>query len=142
MDDRETLITALRDRLQDSEFYRWAGVEVTDASPGVVEIEFEAGSQHLNLQGLVHGGILATLADTAMGLAVRTVLEPGRRHVTVQLGIEFLSPGRTGTITARGRTVKIGTQLGFAEADVMNADGRVLARAHSTLSVTTEKLPQ
>jgi len=142
MDDREALITDLRDRLQDSEFYRWAGVEVTDASPGVVEIEFEAGSQHLNLQGLVHGGILATLADTAMGLAVRTALEPGRRHVTVQLGIEFLSPGRTGTITARGRTVKIGTQLGFAEADVMNADGRLLARAHSTLSVTTEKLPQ
>ena len=142
MDDRETLITALRDRLQDSEFYRWAGVEVTDASPGVVEIEFEAGSQHLNLQGLVHGGILATLADTAMGLAVRTALEPGRRHVTVQLGIEFLSPGRTGTIAARGRTVKIGTQLGFAEADVMNADGRLLARAHSTLSVTTEKPPQ
>jgi uncharacterized protein (TIGR00369 family) len=142
MDDRDTLITDLRDRLQDSEFYRWAGVEVTDASPGVVEIEFEAGSQHLNLQGLVHGGILATLADTAMGLAVRTVLEPGRRHVTVQLGIEFLSPGRPGAITARGRTVKIGTQLGFAEADVMNADGRLLARAHSTLSVTTEKLPQ
>ena len=142
MDDRETLITDLRDRLQDSEFYRWAGVEVTDASPGVVEIAFEAGSQHLNLQGLVHGGILATLADTAMGLAVRTVLEPGRRHVTVQLGIEFLSPGRPGTITARGRMVKIGTQLGFAEADVMNAGGRLLARAHSTLSVTTEKLPQ
>ena len=142
MDDRETLITDLRDRLQDSEFYRWAGVEVTDASPGVVEIAFEAGSQHLNLQGLVHGGILATLADTAMGLAVRTALEPGRRHVTVQLGIEFLSPGRTGTITARGRTVKIGTQLGFAEADVISADGRLLARAHSTLSVTTEKLPQ
>ena len=139
MDEHEALITSLRDRLQDSEFYRWAGVEVIDASPGVVEVAFEADSQHLNLQGLVHGGILATLADTAMGLAVRTVLEPGRRHVTVQLGIEFLSPGRPGRITARGRSVKIGTQLGFAEADVMNADGRLLARAHSTLSVTTEK---
>ncbi len=132
MDEHEALITSLRDRLQDSEFYRWAGVEVIDASPGVVEVVFEANSQHLNLQGLVHGGILATLADTAMGLAVRTVLEPGRRHVTVQLGIEFLSPGRPGRITARGRSVKIGTQLGFAEADVMNADGRLLARAHST----------
>lgn len=139
MDEHEALITNLRDRLQDSEFYRWAGVEVIDASPGVVEIAIEANPQHLNLQGLVHGGILATLADTAMGLAVRTVLEPSRRHVTVQLGIEFLSPGRPGRITARGRSVKIGTQLGFAEADVMNADGRLLARAHSTLSVTTEK---
>ena len=142
MDEHEALITSLRDRLQDSEFYRWAGVEVIDASPGVVEVAFEANSQHLNLQGLVHGGILATLADTAMGLAVRTVLEPGRRHVTVQLGIEFLSPGRPGRIIARGRSVKIGTQLGFAEADVMNADGRLLARAQSTLSVTTEKSRQ
>jgi len=139
MDEHEALIGSLRDRLQDSEFYRWAGVEVTDASPGAVEIAFEAGPQHLNLQGLVHGGILATLADTAMGLAVRTVLEAGRRHVTVQLGVEFLSPGRPGRITARGRSVKIGTQLGFAEADVVNADGRLLARAHSTLSVTKQK---
>lgn len=139
MDEHEALIEGLRDRLQDSEFYRWAGVEVTDASPGTVEIAFVAGPQHLNLQGLVHGGILATLADTAMGLAVRTVLEAGRRHVTVQLGVEFLSPGRPGRITARGRSVKIGTQLGFAEADVVNADGRLLARAHSTLSVTKEK---
>ena len=142
MDEHDALITSLRDRLQSSEFYRWAGVEVTDAAPGVVEIAFEAGSQHLNLQGLVHGGILATLADTAMGLAVRTVLEPGRRHVTVQLGIEFLSPGRPGRIVARGRSVKIGTQLGFAEADVVNEDGRLLARAHSTLSVTAEKTPR
>jgi uncharacterized protein (TIGR00369 family) len=139
MDEHESLISSLRDRLQDSEFYRWAGVEVTDASPGMVEIAFEAGPQHLNLQGLVHGGILATLADTAMGLAVRTVLEAGRRHVTVQLGVEFLSAGRPGRIIARGRSIKIGAQLGFAEADVMNGDGRLLARAHSTLSVTKEQ---
>jgi len=113
MDDRETLITALRDRLQDSEFYRWAGVEVVDASPGVVEIAFEANPQHLNLQGLVHGGILATLADTAMGLAVRTVLEPGRRHVTVQLGIEFLSAVWCANCFSHGgNQVVCGTEIG------------------------------
>ena len=139
MDEHDALIHGLRDRLQGSEFYRWAGVELVDASPGRVEIAFEAGPQHLNLQGLVHGGILATLADTAMGLAVRTVLQAGRRHVTVQLGLEFLSPGRPGTIVAQGRSVKIGSQLGFAEADVMDPNGRLLAKAHSTLSVTTEK---
>jgi uncharacterized protein (TIGR00369 family) len=139
MDEHEALIEGLRDRLQGSEFYRWAGVELVDASPGRVEIAFEAGPQHLNLQGLVHGGILATLADTAMGLAVRTVLQPGRRHVTVQLGVEFLSPGRPGTIVAQGRSVKVGRQLGFAEADVTDPNGRLLAKAHSTLSVTAGK---
>lgn len=139
MDEHEALIAGLRDRLHGSEFYRWAGVELIDASPGQVEISFEAGPHHLNLQGLVHGGLLATLADTAMGLAVRTVLETGRRHVTVQLGVEFLSPGRPGTIVARGRSVKIGSQLGFAEADVTDPSGRLLAKAHSTLSVKSEK---
>ena len=139
MDGDGELIEELRERLQASEFYRWAGIELVHAGSGEVEIAFEAGPQHVNLQGLVHGGMLATLADTAMGLAVRTVLDPGRRHVTVQLGIEFLSPGRPGRIVAHGRSVKIGRQLGFAEADVVDARGRLLALARSTLSVTTEK---
>ncbi|MGZ5297843.1 MAG: PaaI family thioesterase [Actinomycetota bacterium] len=139
MEEHEALIDDIRERLQSSEFYRWAGVELIGAAPGRVEIALQAGPQHLNLQGLVHGGILATLADTAMGLAVRTVLQPGRRHVTVQLGVEFLSPGRPGRIVAHGRSVKVGSQLGFAEADVTDPGGRLLAKAHSTLSVTAEK---
>jgi uncharacterized protein (TIGR00369 family) len=139
MDGHGELIEELRERLQASEFYRWAGIELVGAGSGEVEIAFEAGAQHINLQGLVHGGMLATLADTAMGLAVRTVLDPSRRHVTVQLGIEFLSPGRPGRIVAHGRSVKIGRQLGFAEANIVDARGRLLALARSTLSVTSEK---
>ena len=139
MDEQVALVDELRERLRDSAFYRWSGIELVDARPGVAEVAFEAGPDHVNLQGLVHGGMLATLADTAMGLAVRTALEPGRRHVTVQMGIEFLSPGRQGRIVARGRTVKIGRQLGFAEADIVDARGRLLARAQATLSVTAGK---
>ena len=108
MDEHGTLIQDLQDRLQGSEFYRWAGVELVDASPGLVEIAFVAGPHHLNLQGLVHGGILATLADTAMGLAVRTVLQPGRRHVTVQLGrrvpLAGHVPGRSSPAGVRSRS--------------------------------------
>lgn len=139
MDEHADLVRELQERLQGSEFYRWAGIELTDAAPGRAEVSFDAGPHHVNLQGLVHGGVLATLADTAMGLAVRTQLGPGRRHVTVNLSVEFLTPGRAGRIVARGRTVKIGRQLGFAEADVLDARGRLLARARSTLSVTLER---
>jgi uncharacterized protein (TIGR00369 family) len=139
MDEQTALADELRERLRESAFYRWSGIELVGARPGEAEVAFEAGPEHVNLQGLVHGGMLATLADTAMGLAVRTTLEPGRRHVTVQLGIEFLSPGRQGRIVARGRTVKIGRQLGFAEADVVDARDRLLARARATLSVTAGK---
>jgi uncharacterized protein (TIGR00369 family) len=136
MVEENTLLAELRERLHESEFYRWADIALVSAGPGRAEVALQAGPQHVNLQGLVHGGMLATLADTAMGLAVRTVLEPGRRHVTVQLGMEFLSPGRPGRIVAEGRSLKIGRQLGFAEAEVMDEEGRVLAKAHATLSVT------
>jgi uncharacterized protein (TIGR00369 family) len=139
MHEHTELVETLRERLQGTAFYRWAGIELVDASPGHAEVSFEAGPEHVNLQGLIHGGLLATLADTAMGLAVRTVLEAGRRHVTVQLSMEFLAPGKQGRIIARGRTVKVGRQLGFAEADVVDARGRLLARARSTLSVTAAK---
>ena len=139
MDEHAELVEDLRERLRGTAFYRWAGIELVDASPGHAEIAFEAGPEHVNLQGLVHGGMLATLADTAMGLAMRTSMEPGRRHVTVQLSMEFLSPGKQGRIVARGHTVKIGRQLGFAESEIVDARGRVLARARSTLSVTAAR---
>jgi len=139
MDEQEALVEGLRARLAETPFYAWSGIELVDARPGEADVAFQAGPEHVNLQGLVHGGMLATLADTAMGLAVRTTLEPGRRHVTVQLGIEFLSPGREGRIVARGRTVKIGRQLGFAEADVVDDRGQLLARARATLSVTAAR---
>ncbi len=139
MDGNAELVRELRERLRGNTFYRWMGIQLIDAGPGHAEIAFEAGPEHVNLQGLIHGGILATLADTAMGLAVRTKLEPGRRHVTVQLGVEFLAPGKSGRIVAHGRTVKIGRQLGFAEAEVIDGRGRVLARGRATLSVTTAK---
>ena len=139
MDEHAELVDRLRERLQGTAFYRWPGIELVDASPWHAEIVFQAGPEHVNLQGLVHGGMLATVADTAMGLAVRTSLESGRRHVTVQLSIEFLSPGKSGRIVAHGHTVKIGRQLGFAEAEVVDARGHVLARARSTLSVTAAR---
>jgi uncharacterized protein (TIGR00369 family) len=139
MDEQSELTDSLREQLQGTAFYRWAGIELVDASPGHAEVAFEAGPEHVNLQGLVHGGMLATLADTAMGLAVRTALGAGRRQVTVQLSMEFLTPGKQGRIVARGRKVKIGRQLGFAEAEVVDGHGQVLARARSTLSVTSAK---
>ncbi len=139
MDEQVGLVESLREQLQGTAFYRWAGIELVEASPGHAEVALEAGPEHVNLQGLIHGGMLATLADTAMGLAVRTVLGSGRRHVTVQLSMEFLAPGKQGRIVARGRTVKVGRQLGFAEADVVDGRGQVLARARSTLSVTPAK---
>ncbi len=119
-----------------SDFYRWSGIRVAGAEPGAVTLEVDLADHHCNVQGFAHGGVLATIADAAMGLSVRTALEPGRRHVTIELGVHYLRPATTGKITASGRAVRVGSEIAYAEAVVTDAGGRDLARASGTYSVT------
>jgi uncharacterized protein (TIGR00369 family) len=136
--DNSDMEADLRARVASSAFHSWMGMELVAAEPGRVEIALEAADHHLNLQGLLHGGVIATLADTATGLAVRTMVPAGRRHVTVQLDVHYLRPGAPGRVTAVGTTVRVGSSIGYAEADVLDAKGRLLARATATVAVMAD----
>jgi uncharacterized protein (TIGR00369 family) len=129
------VFTALRDRLAASAFHTWAGMEVVAASEGAVTVAMDVAERHVNLQGLVHGGMLAILADTACGLAIRSAMEPGRLHITTDLDIHYLVPARPGRILGHGTAIRVGRSLAFAEASVEDGDGRLLARAQSRFSV-------
>jgi uncharacterized protein (TIGR00369 family) len=122
-----------------SAFYRWSGMRVLASEPGAVTLALDLGEHHVNLQGFAHGGVLATLADAAMGLSVRSGLESGRRHVTVELSVHYLRPATEGTVTAAGRAVRIGREIAYAEAVVADDRGTDVARASGTYSVTTPR---
>jgi uncharacterized protein (TIGR00369 family) len=138
MGDHEGLTEHLRAQLAASPFHSWAGMSVLDARPGEAEIALDAEPHHRNLQGLLHGGMIATLADTAAGIAVRTKLAPGRSHVTVSLAVHYLRPGAPGRIVGRGRVLRLGRSLAHATADVMDAEGRLLATANATIALGGE----
>jgi len=129
------MLEDLRARLAASPFHTWAGMEVVEASPGEVTVAMRVEERHVNLQGFVHGGMLAILADTACGLSIRSALEAGRLHVTSDLDIHFLAPAKPGRILGCGKAVKIGRSLAFAEASIEDEEGRLLARAQSRFSV-------
>jgi len=122
-----------------SPFYGWMGLSLVSVEPGRVEIALDAAPHHLNIQGLLHGGVISTLADTAAGLAVKSRLESGRRHVTLHLGVNFLTAGSTGRFTATGRAVRVGRQIAYAESEVRDASGSLVATAQSTISVSTSR---
>jgi uncharacterized protein (TIGR00369 family) len=130
------LFPGLRDRLAASVFHTWAGMEVVAASEGAVTVAMDVGDGHVNLQGLVHGGMLAILADTACGLAIRSAMESGRLNVTTDLDIHYLAPAKPGRILGHGTAVRVGRSLAFAEASIEDRDGRLLARAQSRYSVS------
>jgi uncharacterized protein (TIGR00369 family) len=136
MADGYDLLQALRARIAASAFHTWAGMEVVDVSPGDVVIAMRVEERHVNLQGLVHGGMLAILADTACGLSVRSAMEPGRLHVTADLDIHFLAPAKPGRLLGRGKAIKVGRSLAFAEASIEDDEGKLLARAQSRFSVS------
>ena len=92
----------------------------------------DAADEHLNPHGSVHGGLLATMLDVAMGEAVAEA--GGDRPVTVALTVTYLEPGRAGRLEATARVRKRGKRLLIVEGEVTQ-DGDVLADALGTFSV-------
>ena len=72
------------------------------------------------------------MADAAMGMAYFSGLEAGESFTTLELKINFLRPFWTGTLLAHGRVVQRGKTVGMTECDVVDAEGRLIARASST----------
>jgi uncharacterized protein (TIGR00369 family) len=115
-------------------FAQRLGAEVERADDGSARISFEAREEHLNPAGTLHGGVLATLVDTAMGTAVRSTIEDGDVPATSQLTVTYLRPGRPGTVEVTARVRTRGEHLTVCQADV-EQDGRSLAHAVATFAL-------
>ena len=108
------------------------GFRITSIEPGKAVFQLEAGPQHANPMGTLHGGVLCDVADAAMGTAYASMLGEGESFTTLELKINFLRPFWTGPLVATARVVKAGRTIGLAECDVTDAQGRLVARAMST----------
>jgi len=107
------------------------------AEPGVVVIHSIPGFRHYNPIGSVHGGYAATLLDSAMGLAVHSMLPIGSGYTTLEFKISFIRgmTRDTGVVRSEGRTLNVGRRAATAEARITDAAGRLLAHATTTCLV-------
>ncbi len=97
-------------------------------------LSFAASEVHGNGRDIVHGGMLATLLDEAMGQLAEAAA--GVRCTTVELGVTYLAPVPThGDITAEAKILRLGHSLVFAEATVFDADGTAAARGQAVLKL-------
>jgi uncharacterized protein (TIGR00369 family) len=108
------------------------GARITEAAPGRVVLELEAGPKHRHGGGVVQGGVITQIADAAMGMSLATLQEDGLWNTTIELKINFIRPVISGRIRAVGRVVEIKQTLMFSEADVLDEQDRLVARASST----------
>jgi uncharacterized protein (TIGR00369 family) len=129
----EELLTAVPDG-----WMQTLGARITESEPGRVVLEIEAGPEHRHGGGVVQGGVITQIADAAMGMSLATLQDDGEWNTTIELKINFIRPVVSGRLRAVGRVVDMKTTLLFSEADVLDEQGRLVARASSTCLAVPE----
>jgi len=102
-------------------------------------VELETGNCHLQPYGIVHGGVLATLIDTAAFWAAFARLPEDVGLVSVDLKLNYLKPVKTDTLTAAGYCLRPGKTISYAEAKVVDEEGDLVAHGTSTLMLRPGK---
>ncbi len=111
-------------------FNRWFGIRCVSRGEGASVYELEIRPDMLNRRGVAHGGVTSSLLDSALGAAVVSGIAPEEWCATMQLSIQFRQPLRVGRVEARGRMTQRGRRAAYAEGEILDAQGRVLAVAH------------
>lgn len=108
------------------------GYQLVTRQQGFAEVSLKIGPQHLNRAAIPHGGVLATLLDSAAGFAASYYEDPDRPRslVTLSINVMFLGQARQGdTLVARGHRIGGGKTIAYATAEIETADKRLIARA-------------
>lgn len=117
------------------------GIEVFDIGEGRAQMTMTPREIHYNPMGCVHGGILSTLLDTVMGVAIHTALPAGQGYLTISLNVNFVRPvhEQTGEIMAEGSVVSINRNIATAEGRITNVRGEICTSATCVCAIAGKR---
>lgn len=113
-------------------FAKLIGMKLVGLKPDEAVISIEMRDDLRQPSGVLHGGVTATLIDTAMAFAVRTRLEMTEATATIDLTVHYLRPHITGVFTCTAKIVRAGKRIFTVSADVVGAEGKLVATGLST----------
>jgi uncharacterized protein (TIGR00369 family) len=107
---------------------------LTEVALGRIVFTAKPTIKHYNPLGVVHGGYITTLLDSAMACAILTTHQPGQASTTIELKVNFVRPvsDQTGEIYAEGKTINVGRQIATADGKLLDSNGKLLAHATTT----------
>lgn len=113
-------------------YARLLGIEFVSAERGAATFALEVREELTRMGGLLHGGAVASLLDTAAAFAVHTVLEPEKHTVTIDLTLHFLRPITSGRVEARARVLREGRRVCIISAEATDPTGVLTATMTTT----------
>jgi uncharacterized protein (TIGR00369 family) len=134
----EKKVTELvRRRMRESKATELLGFDVESVQDGRAIFRLDVRPKHKQIHGVVHGGILAALADTTAAIAAYTVIPRGMEIATLELKINYLEPVPGGRVKADARVLRKGRNFIVTECDIFNEDSSLAAKAILTFSAAS-----
>lgn len=130
----EYLLAMKRGEMLPPPFMTLIGIGMGDVEAGRVTFTLQPAEYHYNPIGSVHGGIISTLMDSAMGCAVHSLLPAGTGYTTLELKVNFLKSltRYTGEVVCGGKAIHVGGRVATAEARLTDAAGTLYGHATTT----------
>jgi uncharacterized protein (TIGR00369 family) len=128
----EARVARIHEAFASVPYAKFLGLELGEMKSGEASLHLEVRDELRQNQGVVHGGAVASLIDTASAFAVVTQLEPNERVTTTDLTIHYLRPVTAGRLTATARTVRAGRRLFVLSVEVIDDQQRMVATAVTT----------
>lgn len=137
MSGLEYLTAMVEGRIPTAPISNLFGMRPISVSTGDVVFTCAPDESTYNPIGVVHGGMACTLLDSAAACAVHTTLPAGTGYTSAEIKVNYLRPihARSGELTAHGWVTKPGRRVAFAEADIRDVEGTVLATASTTCAI-------
>lgn len=128
MEITDEQLRLIREKFETNHFPRSLGIELDSIEHGRARLSLEVRQQHLQLAGIMHGGAIATLIDTAVAFAIVGASKPGSRFTTIEMKVNYLRPIREGRVVADARLIRDGRRIVVSDCDVFDSEGKLSAK--------------
>lgn len=141
-EDLSRALEAVRKSINSSGYGHLIGMQVEKLEEGVGEVRIQVDMRLMHPQQIVHGGVIFTLADTAMSIAIISVVPPHTRFSTIEAKINYLRPVRSGELIAEAHFIQRGRTIAVLESTIYNINGEEklpIARVMGTFHISSSK---
>jgi uncharacterized protein (TIGR00369 family) len=118
-----------------SPYHRLLGIEATEIREGESRIQMLFKQELTHPYGIVHGGAIASLADSAVAMALISLVEPKDRITTIEFKINFFVPVSKGELKAHAKIIHKGSKTAVGDVEVINEGGELVAKVIATYSI-------
>jgi len=133
--EKERYLEQVKRTANGSPYYRLLGMEITEIREGESRIQMLFREELTHPYGIVHGGAIASLADSAVAMALISLVEPKDRITTIEFKINFFVPISKGELKAHAKIIHKGSKTAVGDVEVVNEERKLVAKVIATYSI-------